>query len=71
MELPYADDIGVGKTYKQGYDGPDLLHYVYVDSDELNASWGFYARSCSCFKSHRRPSHVELDVQNVPSEWNR
>jgi hypothetical protein len=28
---PYADDIGAGKTYPGGYDGPDLLHYMYVD----------------------------------------
>jgi hypothetical protein len=31
---PYADDIGVGKTYAQGYEGPDLLHYGYVDLPE-------------------------------------
>lgn len=29
---PYADDIGPGKTYPQGYTGPDLLHYLYVDT---------------------------------------
>ena len=28
---PYSDDIGPGKTYKQGYDGPDLYHYAYID----------------------------------------
>lgn len=28
---PYSDDIGPGKTYKQGYDGPDLYHYMYID----------------------------------------
>lgn len=28
---PYSDDIGPGKIYPQGYDGPDLLHYMYVD----------------------------------------
>ena len=31
---PYADDIGAGKTYVQGYSGPDLLHYGYVDVPE-------------------------------------
>jgi len=31
---PYADDIGPGKTYIQGYQGPDLLHYSYVDLPE-------------------------------------
>ena len=27
---PYPDDIGPGVTYKQGYAGPDLIHYMYV-----------------------------------------
>ena len=31
---PYADDIGVGRTYVQEYAGPDLLHYLYVDIPE-------------------------------------
>ncbi len=29
--FPYADDIGPGQTYSQGYDGPDLVHYMYMD----------------------------------------
>ncbi|MDF7798354.1 LamG domain-containing protein [Pontiellaceae bacterium B1224] len=28
---PYSDDIGPGKAYPQGYLGPDLLHYTYVE----------------------------------------
>ncbi len=32
---PYPDDIGPGKTYPQGYDGPDLYHYQYVDLHDL------------------------------------
>lgn len=32
---PYADDIGVGRTYVQGYAGPDLLHYAYIDLPSL------------------------------------
>jgi hypothetical protein len=32
---PYAEDIGPGKTYSQGYEGPDLVNYVYVDIPEL------------------------------------
>ena len=31
---PYTDDIGPGKTWPQGYAGPDLLHYAYVDEVE-------------------------------------
>lgn len=32
---PYGDDIGSGKTYPAGYDGPDWVHYMYVDRSEL------------------------------------
>lgn len=32
---PYDADIGPGKTYPTGYDGPDLYHYTYVDPSEL------------------------------------
>ena len=28
---PYSGEIGAGKTYGQGYDGPDLLHWFIVD----------------------------------------
>lgn len=39
---PYTDDIGPGKTYVQGYTGPDLLHSMYIDysSELLPASAG-------------------------------
>ncbi|MFH0909409.1 MAG: ELWxxDGT repeat protein [bacterium] len=32
---PYADDIGPGKTYATGYDGPDIYHFDYTDPSEL------------------------------------
>ncbi len=38
---PYAGDIGAGKTYPSGYDGPDLYHYMYVpvpDFDGIRSS---------------------------------
>jgi len=35
---PYEGDIGEGKTYPQGYDGPDIYHYDYVDVSELLGS---------------------------------
>jgi len=61
---PYADDIGVGKTYKQGYDGPDLLHHVYVDSAELSGS------GAHKIMNPTETATFELDIQNVPSTWN-
>jgi hypothetical protein len=32
---PYDGDIGEGKTYPQGYDGPDLYHFDYVDPSQI------------------------------------
>ncbi|MEQ2007852.1 MAG: hypothetical protein ABMA26_13730 [Limisphaerales bacterium] len=32
---PYPDDVGPGKTYVTGYGGPDLLHFVYVETPEI------------------------------------
>jgi len=32
---PYEGDIGPGGTYKSGYNGPDLIHYLYVDLPDL------------------------------------
>ena len=28
---PYSGDIGAGGTYPQGYDGPDIYNYTYMD----------------------------------------
>jgi hypothetical protein len=33
---PYPDDIGPGRTYRTGFNGPDTLHYMYVDGKEIN-----------------------------------
>ena len=32
---PYDDDIGPGGTYPDGYDGPDMYHYMYIDVPTL------------------------------------
>ena len=29
--MPYEDDIGPTGTYPQGYDGPDIYHFMYMD----------------------------------------
>jgi hypothetical protein len=36
---PYADDIGPGRSYAQGYEGPDLLNHLKVDVTELIGSF--------------------------------
>lgn len=35
---PYSDDIGPGKVYPTGYNGPDIYHYNYVDPSDLQLS---------------------------------
>ena len=35
---PYNEDIGPGKTYEQGYTGPDLYHYYYVETYDVDQS---------------------------------
>ncbi|MBI5846802.1 MAG: LamG domain-containing protein, partial [Nitrospirae bacterium] len=32
---PYAGDMGPTGTYPSDYDGPDLLHYMWIDKSEL------------------------------------
>ncbi|MBL9138679.1 MAG: hypothetical protein JNK85_22610 [Verrucomicrobiales bacterium] len=34
---PYAGDIGPGGTYPSGYQGPDLLHWMYVPTVDVTA----------------------------------
>ena len=29
---PYDADIGVNGTYPDGYDGPDIYHYIYSNA---------------------------------------
>ena len=37
---PYPDDVGPGKTYPQGYNGPDLIHYMYVENPDTQTFGG-------------------------------
>lgn len=54
---PYPDDIGPGKTYAQDFSGPDLIHYLYVDTAELT------------FTDLLEPTEEEtykIDIQSLP-----
>ena len=46
---PYAGDIGPGKTYSSGYDGPDLLHYQYVATKEISEDTAPPSQSFTAF----------------------
>ncbi len=57
---PYPDDIGPGKLYQQGYDGPDLIHYRYVDLPEAEFPeiW-----------SYSNTNQWEFTLRDLPADW--
>ncbi|MBT6103448.1 MAG: hypothetical protein HOH62_06050 [Verrucomicrobia bacterium] len=60
---PYPDDIGPGRTYKQGYDGPDLYHFVYVDGIGLSSIGDekYYSDKDQQFKLDIQTNPIEMD----------
>jgi hypothetical protein len=52
---PYPDDIGPGRTYVTGYDGPDLDHYMYVELAGLT--------------NPTSATEVKIDIQDHASNW--
>ncbi|MFT5491447.1 MAG: subtilisin-like proprotein convertase family protein [Limisphaerales bacterium] len=57
---PYPDDIGPGKTYNQGYAGPDIAHYVYVDLPE---------RTFPDLWSYTEGDDFTINIQDVEPSW--
>ncbi len=57
---PYPDDIGPGKLYRQGYDGPDLIHFKYVDLPEVSFPelW-----------SYSNTTEWEIALRDLPQDW--
>jgi len=59
---PYPDDIGPGGTYPQGYSGPDLVHYMYVDDPATNTYGGLLTDPFAS-KTYK------VDIQGLPANW--
>jgi hypothetical protein len=59
---PYPDDIGAGQTYPQGYTGPDLIHYMYVDNVNTNTYGGILPDSTT-------NQTFLVDIQQLPANW--
>jgi len=57
---PYPEDIGPGKTYAQGYDGPDLIHYSYVALPESDFNGTLKPQESQTFK---------VDITEFPKDW--
>lgn len=63
---PYSDDIGPGKTWNQGYDGPDLVHYMYVETPEIQfpGLWNFPPPD-----NARDQGPFYIDITDLPGDW--
>ncbi len=59
---PYPNDIGPGGIYPQGYSGPDLVHYTYVDTPNTNLFGGI-------LPDPRISQTFYVDIQSLPSDW--
>ena len=59
---PYPEDIGAGQTYPQGYTGPDLIHYMYIDVPATNTFGGL-------LPDNQTNATFEVDIQNFPTNW--
>ncbi|MCI0534484.1 MAG: hypothetical protein L0Z50_04585 [Verrucomicrobiales bacterium] len=57
---PYPEDIGPGKTYATGYDGPDLVHHMYVDEREITFGGLLTPRTDYLWR---------IDVQTFTPDW--
>ena len=59
---PYLDDMGPGKTYAQDYNGPDLVHYTYVETPDMNDYNGVLPDPTT-------NQTFYLDTQQLPPGW--
>ena len=59
---PYPEDIGPGGIYPQGYNGPDLLHYTYVEKPTTN--------TFNQLPDAQTPVTYYIDNQSLPADWN-
>ncbi len=65
---PYPDDVGPGKTYAQGYAGPDVVHYTYVDAPELTPT---SSSSQSLLTSFGQARDFVVPLHRFPDWWGK
>lgn len=61
---PYSDDLGLGGTYASDYDGPDIYHYMYVDSSELTGNSAPAVQEISAFFKPMDTAGFDLPLLN-------
>jgi len=59
---PYPDDVGPGATYPDGYTGPDLVHYMYVDGLQTNTYGGILPDPTT-------NQSFEISAAQLPADW--
>ncbi len=57
---PYPEDIGPAGTYPQGYTGPDLVHYMYVDAS---------TNSGGSLLDPTQPAIFTVGEETLPDDW--
>lgn len=60
---PYPDDMGPGKTWNQDFDGPDTIHYMYVETPELDYAslWNYPGEIVE--------TEWEISLADLPPDW--
>jgi probable HAF family extracellular repeat protein len=67
---PYAGDIGQpGSAYPQGYTGPDIYHYMYVDMSTFNSAVPQPTRSVSGTFTPLTGPGTTLFADDVPTTY--
>lgn len=56
---PYSGDIGIGKPYPEGYDGPDIYRYMYVDSLGLSNESVALTKTYTAFWNATELTHAD------------
>lgn len=60
---PYPEDVGAGRLYKQGYDGPDLLNFSYIDYPRLTRTDAYNSQTFPSTRKHRVYIEKLFDVE--------
>jgi len=65
---PYPEDIGPGRMYSQGYDGPDLLNFSYIDFPGMPRSVAHDSQTFPDTRKHRVYIEKLFDVDSSNEE---
>lgn len=63
---PYESDIGAGGTYPQGYDGPDIYHYAWMDPTLYGVDEIEPTAKCT-LTTKKKPTIANVFVPFLPS----